>query len=149
MSAVSSPAAVGTDPQAAVKRSRPASRLTRPGRMPGARPMSRAPKTLPRRSAGRKRRLGQRVGEGAQRLGSDLARLGVGGAARHHDDALPAGVFGQEAARRVEGDGAERRALVVRAQRAGTGAPSSPLSARAIAGASPGRMRSDAPRPTR
>ena len=58
MSAVERPAAAGTEPQAAVKRSRPASRLTRPGRMPGASPMSSAPNTLPRRRAGRKVALG-------------------------------------------------------------------------------------------
>ena len=59
MSAVESPVPAGTEPQAAVKRSRPASRLTRPGSRPGASPMSRAPNTLPRRSAGRNVALGR------------------------------------------------------------------------------------------
>ena len=62
----SGPAELGTDPQAAVKRSRPASRETRPGSTPGASPTSRAAWTLPRRSAGRKV-PGQGVGEGGGR----------------------------------------------------------------------------------
>ncbi len=59
MSAVDRPVLAGTEPQAVVKRWRPASRLIRPGSSPGARPMSRAPKTLPRRSAGRNLAFGR------------------------------------------------------------------------------------------
>ena len=43
----------GNAPHASVYASRPASRVTRPGRKPGVRPRSSAPRTLPRRSAER------------------------------------------------------------------------------------------------
>ena len=54
-------------PAAAANHSRPASSVTRPGSKPGASPMSRAPCTLARRSAGRKRTLGMRGEQRARR----------------------------------------------------------------------------------
>ena len=52
------PAPAGGGPTPRSNQARPSSSDTRPGRMPGARPMSRAPCTLPRRRAGRKRASG-------------------------------------------------------------------------------------------
>ena len=57
--AVSSPRPAGTLPQAAEYQSDASSSRTRPGSMPGESPMSRAPITLARRKAGRKRAPGQ------------------------------------------------------------------------------------------
>ena len=101
MPAVSSPAAAGTAPQAAVNHSRPASRPTRPGRSPGARPMSSAPKTLPRRNAGRKVALGSACARTRGRLGHRLARLGVRRAAQDDHDALALGAASSASARRA------------------------------------------------
>ena len=44
---------------------------------------------------GQERRLGQRVGQHAQRGGGHLARLGVGGSTGHDDDTVAPGVLGQ------------------------------------------------------
>ncbi|CAB4987389.1 unannotated protein [freshwater metagenome] len=71
MPAVSSPASLGALPHAASKRSAPALSVTRPGRKPGARPRSIAPRTFPRRSAMRKRVFGMsRIIAAAATVGS-------------------------------------------------------------------------------
>src|SRR5438309_431894 len=57
--AVPSPRCSGTPPHAPLNDSRPLSSDTRPGSTPGAIPMSRAPCTLPRRSAERNRTPGR------------------------------------------------------------------------------------------
>ena len=57
----------------------PASSATRPGSRPGAMPMSSAPRTLPRRSAGRKRAPGtarRHGGSGVDDAGADSATVG-------------------------------------------------------------------------
>ena len=89
--------------------------------------------------------MGRAVGQGAQRLGRHLARLGVGGPAGHDHHAFAAGVVGQQPRRAVSSaPGGQRRAFGVRPSPRAPAAPSSPVSARAMSGASPGRMRSAA-----
>ena len=95
------PAAAGTEPQAAVNQARPASRPTRPGRSPGARPMSRAPSTLPRRRAGRNRASGRRGGQDARPPRPPRSPvLGQRRPADHDDHALAVGAVGQQAGAR-------------------------------------------------
>ena len=143
MAAVSSPAAAGTLPQAAVNHSRPDSRSTRPGRSPGASPMSSAPKTLPLRSAGRK-----------VALGSACARTRAASATTSPDSAYdgrpstmttpsPSGCAGQHV------PGGRQAPSPLTAEPSGcassaVAAPASPQRARATTGASPGRSASEA-----
>ncbi len=99
--AVSRPAAAGTEPQAAVKRSRPASSVTRPGQQArGQAHVERAEHVAPAQR-GEERGLGQRCGQHAQGGGGHLARLGVGGAPGHDDDAVATGMLGQQSAARL------------------------------------------------
>ena len=76
---------------------------------------------MPRRSAGRKVAFGKRLGQHAQGGGGHLARLGVGRAPGHDDDAGAVGVLGQQGPGGVESTVGESAALVVRAQRRGGG----------------------------
>ena len=70
---------------------------------------------------GQEGRLGQRLGQHAQGGGGHLARLGVGRAPGHDDDAVAVGVLGQQGPGGLERAVGQRAALVVRAQRRGGG----------------------------
>ena len=63
--------------------------------------------------------MGSACGQHAQGGRRHLARLGVGRAPGHDDDAVATGVLGQQGAGGLERAVGQRAALVVRAQRAG------------------------------
>ncbi len=85
--AVSSPRAFGAAPQWRSYQARAESRVTRPGSIPGARPRSRAPRTLPRRRAARNATPGTAREHRTGGLDDRLVGFGQRGATEDDDGA--------------------------------------------------------------
>ena len=96
MSAVERPVPAGTEPQAAVKRWRPALEADPARQDPGRQSHVERPEDVAPAQRRQEGRLGQRGGQRAHGLGGHLARLGVGGPAGHDHHALAVGVGRQQ-----------------------------------------------------
>ena len=97
---VAAPRRTAPSPRLGSNQARPSSSATRPGSRPGASPMSRAPITLPRRRAGRKRAVRPGLGHGGGGLGHEGPVLGQRRPAEDHHHAVTAGAGAPERAGR-------------------------------------------------
>ncbi len=144
ISRASRPRSSGTEPHAVRYQARPDSRATRPGSRPGARPMSRAPWTLPRRRAERNRAPGHARASRRAASATTPACSAIDGRPSTTTTPAPAG---SELAAASNRRASSRPSRLHEGPSGWASRPwttlSSPVSASATPGASPGRSRSD------